>query len=144
MLRFFFQLFSSEGFVARAACGTWSEELRWLHVIGDTVIALSYILISSAVLRIFYLYRKDRLNIPQLYQYRVILFYEFATFIFCCAITHINQVVVWWYPTYRFFGIWTAITGIISLMTVYTLWKAIGNTTEKKPIIIPNGESIPT
>lgn len=125
-MKLFLAMFSTDGFNPRSTCGYWPGWLKTMHVFGDSIIAFSYLLIAMAFVCMLILLRKKRMESALFYHYRRILWIEFALFIFCCAVTHINQVVVWWYPSYRFFGIWTLITAVVSLVAACTLWWALG------------------
>lgn len=49
------------------------------------------------------------------------LFWLFAAFIFACGVSHLLDVVMFWWPAYRLNALEKFLTGIISWVTVFTL-----------------------
>src|SRR6266481_5933612 len=112
-MEFIYNLFSSDGFIPRSSCGVWPVYLINLHRLGDTIIALSYVLIPAGLFRLYQLHQQHRLNLTPLFSYRKVLTTAFVAFIASCGGTHVCQVLVWDWPAYRIFGIWTGITAIL-------------------------------
>lgn len=112
-MEFFTKLFSGEGFVPRAHCGDWSNPHIALHNIGDALTLFSYLAIPMAI--VYYV----RIR-PTKYLY---LFWMFATFILCCGITHLVEIVVFYWPIYRFAGIMKLCTGLVSFATAVAAWR---------------------
>lgn len=131
MVEFFQQLFSVDGFMSRRFCGAgWSPQLIAFHTFSDFCIFVVYLLIP---IFIFQIHQKDRHDYEKLVRYRRFLIYEFAAFICLCGITHLNNVLVFWYPLYRWYGICTFVTAIVSIATLLTLIWAIGVARRPRP-----------
>lgn len=113
---FFVNLFDTNDWPARWHCGTWSKFHGWLYISSDLAICLSYLAIPSLL---FFLLRK-RKDVP--FSGIIILF---GTFIGLCGLTHLVDVALFWWPAYRLSGILRLLTGLISLITVYALYKII-------------------
>ena len=97
-------------------CLSWQNDLIWLHVASNLIIALSYFCIPCAIL--FYLRKKPEITHRS-------LFWLFALFIIACGLSHLMGVIVLWQPMYYLQGIIMAITAIVSLLTVLILWPKI-------------------
>ena len=97
----------------RRLCGQWDNFTLILHISSDLIIWVSYMLIPIAL----YLTRKQSKT-----QTLVLLF---VAFILSCGITHLAEVIVFWWPAYRLFGILKAITAAFSFATVmHYFWQA--------------------
>ena len=100
--------FDTSSFPPRWFCGQWSAALGWLHVLSDTTIFLSYMLIPISIAIIV----SKRRDIPFSW-----LFVLFAMFILACGTTHLLEAVIFWAPVYRFAGIVKLITALVSMAT---------------------------
>ncbi|BAY91548.1 MULTISPECIES: sensor histidine kinase [unclassified Tolypothrix] len=107
-----YNFFSSGNFIPHGHCYLWKPELVWLHILANTLIALSY---YSIPLTLIYFVRK-RDDIP----FKVI-FLLFGAFIISCGTTHLMEVWTLWHPVYWLSGAMKAITALISLYTAITL-----------------------
>ncbi len=107
MLEFLTKLFSSD-FMGHGYCYLWQPGIVWLHVISDTMIALSYYVIPFALV---YFVRKRR-DLPFHW-----MFLMFGIFIFGCGTTHLMEVWTVWHGTYRLAGVIKAITAASSVAT---------------------------
>ncbi|BAY34261.1 two-component sensor histidine kinase [Nostoc carneum NIES-2107] len=107
-----YNFFSSGNFIPHGHCYLWKPELVWLHILADTIIALSY---YSIPLTLIYFVRK-RDDIPF-----KIIFLLFGAFIISCGTTHLMEVWTLWHPVYWLSGAMKAITALISLYTAITL-----------------------
>lgn len=87
-----------------------------LHLLSDSVIALSYLLIPFALLLL--VRRRRDLAFPW-------MFALFGIFILGCGLTHIMAVVTLWDPVYRLDGLIKAITAIASLLTAFLLFRLL-------------------
>ncbi len=94
-------------------CLLWRPELIWLHVMADTVIALSYFSIPI-VLSIFVSKRSD-------VEFGWV-FWAFAIFITACGATHVLSIWTLWFPDYAIEGGVKALTAVASLVTAIMLW----------------------
>lgn len=93
-------------------CYLWRDDILWLHVISNALIAVSYLIIPFLLIW-FIRKRKDLLFKP--------VFVLFASFIVSCAISHVMMIVTVWQPFYVAQGVVLAITGIISVATAVAL-----------------------
>jgi signal transduction histidine kinase len=103
-------------FLPHGVCFLWDESLLLLHVVSDSLIALSYFSIPIALV-VFVRRRKDLA-----FSW---IFCLFATFIVACGTTHIMGVWTIWKPVYWLDGIIKALTASISLITSVLLWPLI-------------------
>ncbi|MGJ5672828.1 MAG: sensor histidine kinase [Nostochopsis sp.] len=87
-------------------------ELVWLHILADSLIALSY---YSIPLTLMYFVGK-REDVP----FKSV-FLLFGAFIISCGTSHLMEVWTLWHPDYWLAGAIKAITGIISFYTALTL-----------------------
>jgi signal transduction histidine kinase len=111
-MEFIHHFFDSGNFIPHGHCYLWKPELVGLHILSDTLIALSY---YSIPLTIVYFVSK-REDVP----FKGI-FLLFGAFIISCGTTHIMEVWTLWYPTYWLSGAMKALTALISLYTALTL-----------------------
>lgn len=118
-------LFSGYGFVPRRFCGAWTQPLLILNMGSDLVIWASYLLIAMILFRVVRLWQQNRINVEPARHMSPVLGLVFAAFILLCGGTHLNQVVVFFWPYYRFIGSFSAITACVSLLAVMTLWQAM-------------------
>ncbi|MBE9099934.1 PAS domain-containing protein [Vacuolonema iberomarrocanum] len=93
-------------------CDLWPQGLVSLHVLSDSIIALSYYLIALAL--IYVVQRRE--DVP----FRG-LFWLFAAFIGLCGTTHMAAVWILWFPTYWISGSLKALTALVSLWTALKL-----------------------
>lgn len=109
-------LLSSSGLMPHGMCLMWKPELLILHVVSDTLIALSYFSIPFA-LAFFVSKRKDL-------EYRW-MFNLFAAFILACGTSHVFDVWTLWRPDYLAQGLVKAATALISLASAILLWPVL-------------------
>ena len=105
-------LFDASGFVPRRVCGNWLTELILLHNISDGLIWLSYLAIP--VVLIYFIRRRRDMPFPW-------IFWLFGAFIICCGTTHLMEVVLFYWPSYRLAGLIKLATAIASVSTVIAL-----------------------
>jgi signal transduction histidine kinase len=103
-------------FLPHGVCFLWDETLLLLHVVSDSLIALSYFSIPVALI-VFVRRRKDLA-----FSW---IFCLFATFIVACGTTHIMGVWTIWKPAYWLDGVIKALTATVSLVTSVLLWPLI-------------------
>lgn len=113
-MTFLDELFSTATATPHGYCLLWQKGLVSLHVVCDGLIAFAYIMIPI----IIYLFVQTKRSTDN-----GILFWLFATFILACALTHLMDIVVIWYPWYYLQGIIMAFAALASLLTVVILWK---------------------
>lgn len=104
-------MFSNVG-LPHGWCFFWQPGLLWLHVVSDSLIALAYLLIPVALLRII----RGRPDIP----FNGVALC-FGAFIIACGGTHIMEVYTLWHPVYWVSGWLKAFTAVVSLATLGVL-----------------------
>lgn len=113
-------IFDSQLFLPRSHCGPgWTENLIFLNQFSNFTIFLSYF---SIPISLFVLWYRRRRDLPSSY-----IFVLFAHFIFFCGITHLNDVLAFFWPAYRFFTIVDFITCVFSSLTAVILPYTIYN-----------------
>jgi len=124
---FFSGLFTTALWPARWHCGTWSDFHGWLYIVSDLLIWLSYFLIP--ILIIDYFKKKNgTLKFNNTYIY-------FAAFILLCGTTHFTDAMMFWVPMYRLNALLKLATAIVSLLTVYHLFKILPDVFSQKTSI---------
>ncbi|MEO1186267.1 MAG: PAS domain S-box protein [Cyanobacteria bacterium J06636_27] len=93
-------------------CYLWKPGLVGLHLVSDTVIALSYF---SIPITLIYILRK-RVDVP----FNGI-FILFAAFIIFCGTGHLIDIWTLWHPDYWVSGYIRAITAVVSFITAIAL-----------------------
>ena len=112
MLQFLKNLISPNWFIPHGHCYLWKPELVSLHIVADSLIALSYYSISLALLYFIH----QRRDVP----FRGI-FLMFGAFIVSCGTTHLMEIWTLWHPAYWLSGVVKAITAFISCYTAVEL-----------------------
>jgi diguanylate cyclase (GGDEF)-like protein len=100
-------------FMPHGHCLLWRTDLLVLHVGGDVLTFLAYLVIPIALIRL--VKTRDDLR----FDWMVLMF---AGFIFFCGTTHIMGIINIWHGYYYIHGIIKAMTGIISILTAVMLW----------------------
>jgi signal transduction histidine kinase len=116
VLDFFRNLFSTESWPPRWYCGEWSNFHGWFYIISDLTIWLAYFAIPGLLLYLL-MKRKDVPFLP--------VFWLFVLFIMACGTTHLIDAIIFWHPIYRVSALARFITAIISMFTVYKLYKIL-------------------
>ncbi len=116
MLQSMLALLSDSTLVPHGFCLGWQPGVLWLQVISDSVIALAYFGIATAIA--VFVHRRTDLA-------RGWLFWMFASFILACGITHVFDVWTLWEPVYGAQGVAKAVTAAISITTAVLLWPMI-------------------
>lgn len=109
-------VFAGDGLLPHGQCILWTPGLVWLHVVSDTLIAISYYSIPLALL---YFVRKRR-DLPFNW-----MFVLFAAFIVGCGTTHVMAIWTIWKPEYWLDGAIKGLTAGVSLVTACLLWPLI-------------------
>lgn len=99
------RLFNSS-FMPHGHCFFWQQDILSLHVISDSLIALSYLLIPFLIVRVARK-RPDLIPPP--------ILYFFATFIFFCGLTHAMTIWNFWNADYWASGSLKGVTALISV-----------------------------
>jgi PAS domain S-box-containing protein len=113
---FFRQLFGAGEFMPHGYCYMWNPGLVWLHVISDTLIALSYFTIPFTLL---WFVRKRR-DLPFSW-----MFVLFGAFIVACGATHVMEVWNLWHAQYWLAGGLKAMTAVASVGTAILLVRLV-------------------
>ncbi|MEO5571147.1 MAG: ATP-binding protein [Bacteroidia bacterium] len=116
MLDFFKGLFDTSGFPPRWHCGQWTEFHGWFYIISDLLIWSAYFAIPIII--VSYISRRKELRFHRIY-------FLFAAFILACGLTHLLDAIIFWYPFYRLSALIRFITGVLSWLTVYNLFKML-------------------
>jgi two-component sensor histidine kinase len=115
VLEFFQRLFRDD-FVPRFQCVNERDDLLWLHVTSDALIAIAYYSIPLALL--YFVRRRRDVEFNWMYL-------MFAAFIVACGTTHVISVAAFWHPMYRLDGVVKAATAGVSVLTAILLWPLI-------------------
>lgn len=103
----------SATYLPHGFCFLWNPRLLWLHVVSDTAIGVSYIVIAASLTRLVQMCRRE---IP--FQ---TIFLAFGIFILACGVTHLLAVVVLWKPLYWLEGDVKLLTAVASVITAIVL-----------------------
>src|SRR6202041_2691051 len=115
-MQFLRTLFSANDFMPHGFCYSWYAGLVWLHVIPDSLIALSYF---SIPITLVHFIRKRR-DLPFNW-----MFVAFGVFILACGATHAMEVWTLWHATYWLSGAVKVVTAIASITTAVLLVKLV-------------------
>jgi two-component system, chemotaxis family, sensor kinase Cph1 len=110
--KLFIKLFDATGFQTRNHCGPWSDALIRAYIASNALITLAYVFIPFCLLIIWSKRHRD-----VEYAWLLLLF---AAFITACGLTHICDIVVFWWPGYRLFTLISSVTAMLSVCTA--LW----------------------
>jgi hypothetical protein len=107
---------AAQAFLPHGICILWDKSLLLLHIVSDSLIALSYYSIPLALMLIV---RKRR---DLAFSWMFVLF---AGFIVACGTTHIMGIWTIWSPVYWLDGMVKALTAAISIITAILVWPLI-------------------
>jgi len=110
-------LFSSQSFMPHGMCYLWQPATLWLNVASDGLIAAAYYAIPVSL---YYLVHERRREVP--FPGIILMF---AAFIVLCGTTHLMEIWTVWHPDYRLAGAVKGITGVVSVATMFALFKVI-------------------
>ncbi|OOQ58381.1 hypothetical protein BC343_11505 [Mucilaginibacter pedocola] len=113
---FFSNIFSTADWPPRWHCGSWSDFHGWLYIISDIGIWAAYFAIPIMMLLLL---RKKK-DIPF---HKIFLL--FVAFILLCGLTHLIDAAIFWWPAYRLSALVRFITAVVSIFTVYALYRVI-------------------
>lgn len=113
---FWTKLFSPEGFMPRALCGTAQPSVMWWSVEANLQVWISYIGISFLVLRM--VHRRRDVN-----PFVRWIGFGFFAFIFLCGQTHLIGASMYWQPAYRLDTLVVQITAQVSTTTWFLFWR---------------------
>ena len=113
---FFTKIFNTDDWPPRWYCGNWTDFHGWVYILSDIFIWAAYFAIPFLLFNIV----RKRKDIPFSR-----IFWLFIAFILLCGTTHLIDAVIFWSPVYRLSALIRLITAIVSIFTVYALYKAI-------------------
>jgi len=116
VIDFFSKIFNTADWPARWHCGIWSDFHGWLYILSDVSIWAAYFAIPVLLFHIL----SKRKDIPF-----TRIFWLFIAFIMLCGTTHLLDAVIFWWPAYRLSALVRLATGIVSVFTVYALYKIL-------------------
>ena len=108
--------FDTTMFSPHGICLLWEPELLIVHVVSDTIIALSYFSIPFALA--YFVFKRRDVEFGW-------IFWAFAIFIMACGFTHVFSIYTLWVPAYGLEGLVKALTAIASIVTAILLWPLI-------------------
>lgn len=111
-MQFLKNLISPGGFMPHGFCYLWTTGLIWLHVVSDSLIALSYLSIPITLVH----FTRKRRDIPFSW-----MFLCFGAFIVACGGTHLMDIWTIWFPSYWLAGGLKAVTACVSVVTAILL-----------------------
>ena len=111
-MQFLKNLIFPGGFMPHGNCYLWTPGLIGLHVVSDSLIALSYLSIPITLLH----FTRKRRDIPFSW-----MFLCFGAFIVACGGTHLMEVWTIWFPSYWLAGALKAVTAGFSVATAILL-----------------------
>jgi PAS domain S-box-containing protein len=103
----------ASNFLPHLYCYLGKPGLVWTHVIADSLIGLSYVMISGTLV---YLVHRGRHDIPFHW-----MFLAFGSFIVACGGTHFMEVVTIWVPVYVLSASVKIVTALVSVVTAVVL-----------------------
>jgi signal transduction histidine kinase len=113
---FFSKLLNTSDWPARWHCGTWTDFHGWLYIISDIFIWGAYFAIPVLLFRIL----NKRREVPFLK-----IFWLFIAFILLCGTTHLIDAIIFWWPAYRLSALVRFFTAVVSVTTVFALYKIL-------------------
>jgi PAS domain S-box-containing protein len=114
MFEFFARLLDTSGFAAHWESGPgWTHEpqLGWLHIVSDLAIFTAY---AASLLLLALFVRGRNKPFPR-------VFWLFLAFLFACAMVHLVEATVFWWPWYRLSGLIKLGAAVIAWATVIAL-----------------------
>ncbi len=112
---FFKNLFEHEDFRGFWQSGSWTTFHGWFYIISDLLVWSAYFIIP--ILIIYYAIKRWKaMRFNSLY-------FLFAAFILICGTTFLLDALMFWVPVYRFSALLKFITGIVSWVTVFYVFR---------------------
>jgi two-component system cell cycle sensor histidine kinase/response regulator CckA len=103
----------SSAYMPHLYCYLGSTSLAWTHAIADSLIGVTYLVISGTLAYLLY---RGKSDVPF-----HVLFLAFALFIIACGSSHIVETITVWVPVYVLSAVIKVITAIASLVTALVL-----------------------
>ncbi|MEP2446424.1 MAG: ATP-binding protein [Balneola sp.] len=115
LLNSIFEIFNNN-YMPHGACYFWEPATLWSNVLGDGVTAFSYYMIPG--LLIYFVNKRKDVEVNA-------LLVAFAIFIIACGTVHVMMIVNVWIPYYDISGMLKIIMAMVSVGTVFMLWKSM-------------------
>jgi two-component system, LuxR family, sensor kinase FixL len=115
-MQFLKNLIFPGGFIPHGSCYLWTPSLIGLHVVSDSLIALSYLSIPITLVH----FTRKRRDIPFSW-----MFLCFGAFIVACGGTHMMEIWTIWFPSYWLAGALKALTACVSVATAILLIRLV-------------------
>lgn len=100
-------------FMPHGFCFQGRQDVIFLHVASDAIVAFAYFMIPLTLL--YFLHQKT-LKIS--FNWAIVLF---AAFILLCGITHVVGIITVWNPIYYAQGLLKAATALVSILTAFAI-----------------------
>jgi PAS domain-containing protein len=110
------RLFGAGEFMPHGYCYKWNPGLVWLHVVSDSLIALSYFTIPFTLLW----FVRERRDLPFSW-----MFVLLGAFIVACGGTHVMELWNLWHAQYWLAGGSKAVTAVASVATAILLARLV-------------------
>lgn len=110
------EMSGTETFMPHGHCYLWQQDLLWVHMASDALIALAYASIPAAL--IYLVMKRGDLKFSW-------IFVLFGVFILTCGATHVMNIYTVVYPAYYVSGFIKVICAAASIGTALVLWPLI-------------------
>jgi signal transduction histidine kinase len=121
-------IFDTGSFMPHGHCYLWLPSMVWLQVSSNTVIGVSYVVISS--LLVYFVWKRKDLPFDW-------MFMAFGLFIVACGVGHFIDVITLWRPMYWLAGIEKGFTALVSVLTAILLLPLL-----PKALALPSPEDL--
>jgi diguanylate cyclase (GGDEF)-like protein len=105
-------------FMPHGYCFMWRKDLLFMMFFGNALTFIAYSLIPLALVHLVKQRKDLKFNG---------IFLLFAAFISFCGVTHALEIVNIWYGYYFIQGVAQMLTGVVSALTAFFLWKLVPN-----------------
>jgi len=113
---FFSKMFDTADWPPRWHCGTWTDFHGWLYILSDVCIWAAYFAIPFLLFRI--INKRRDIPFPK-------VIWLFIAFILLCGTTHLFDAIIFWWPAYRLSALIRFATAVVSIITVFALYKIL-------------------
>jgi diguanylate cyclase (GGDEF)-like protein len=104
------------GFMPHGYCFLWRKDLLFMMIVGNALTFVSYSLIPVALIQLVKKRKDLKFNG---------IFLLFAAFIAFCGVTHAFEIINIWHGYYFLQGAAQLVTGLVSAVTAFVLWRLI-------------------
>lgn len=109
-------LLGGNDFIPHGHCYRWQPTLIWLHLVADTLIALTYYAIPVTL--VFFAQQRQDISCRW-------VFWLFGAFMVASGTAHLLDVWTLWHPTYWLAGGLKLVTALLSLAAAVTLFRLL-------------------